>query len=130
MSRQRRRDTGPEVAIRSLLWAAGLRYRVNYPVPGMPRRTIDVAFPRHRLAVFIDGCFWHSCPEHATAPRSNSEWWSAKLARNAERDKETAAHLASQGWKVERVWEHELPEAAAARIEAALRSSPPPRAVD
>ncbi|MEW1927584.1 very short patch repair endonuclease [Streptomyces sp. NPDC088360] len=107
MLRQASCDTTPEVAVRRLLHAAGLRYRVNYPVPGMFRRRIDVAFSRAKIAVFIDGCFWHGCPEHATQPRANVDWWRAKLERNMARDCQTTEHLQAEGWTVLRFWEHE-----------------------
>ncbi|MER5477762.1 very short patch repair endonuclease [Streptomyces sp. NPDC002734] len=109
MSRQGRRDTAPEVAVRRLLHAAGLRYRVNVPVPGMPRRTIDIVFSRLKIAIFLDGCFWHGCPQHATQPKSNAEWWRAKLDKNMARDLETTKHLEAEGWTVLRYWEHESP---------------------
>ena len=107
MSRLRRRDNEAELAVRRLLHAAGYRYRVADPVPGMPRRTIDIAFTRAKVAVFIDGCFWHGCPEHGTKPSSNSEWWATKLAANIARDLDTTQWLESQGWTVLRFWEHE-----------------------
>lgn len=107
MSRQARRDTAPELALRRLLHAAGLRYRVDAPLPGMPRRRADVLFTRAKVAVFVDGCFWHGCPQHATHPANNGAWWAAKLARNIERDRETDAHLEGLGWTVLRFWEHE-----------------------
>lgn len=107
MARQARVHTAPEVALRRALHAAGLRYRVAWPVPGLRRRTIDIAFTRAKLAVFVDGCFWHSCPDHATAPSANAAWWAAKLAGNAARDNTTNAHLESLGWRVVRIWEHE-----------------------
>ncbi|MFE5879856.1 very short patch repair endonuclease [Streptomyces hydrogenans] len=116
MSRQGSRDTAPEMAVRRLLHAAGLRYRVNVPVPGMPRRTIDIAFGGARIAVFLDGCFWHGCPEHATHPKANAEWWREKLAKNMTRDRETTAHLQSQGWTVLRFWEHESPDVVARAV--------------
>lgn len=121
MSRQRRRDTEPELAVRRLLHARGLRYRVNLPVPGRPRRTIDIAFTRAKLAVFIDGCFWHSCPEHATAPAANDTWWHGKLERNRERDLDTNEFLADRGWQVVRFWEHESPIDVARAVEGLLR---------
>lgn len=108
MSRLRRRDNEAELAVRRLLHAAGYRYRVAYPVPGMPRRTIDIAFTRAKVAVFIDGCFWHGCAEHGTKPSSNSEWWATKLAANMARDRDTTQWLESQGWTVLRFWEHGL----------------------
>lgn len=120
MESQRRRDTAPELALRSALFASGLRFRVNYPIPGLRRRTIDIAFPKRRLAVFVDGCFWHSCPDHGVLPKSSSEWWEAKLAANAVRDRETDAHLAGLGWTVIRVWEHEAAAGSSALVEAAL----------
>ncbi|WP_408995642.1 very short patch repair endonuclease [Streptomyces ipomoeae] len=109
MSRQGSRDTTPELSVRRLLHAAGLRYRVNAPVPGMPRRTIDIVFPKARIAVFLDGCFWHGCPEHATQPKANAEWWRNKLDKNMARDRETTAHLEQTGWTVLRFWEHQHP---------------------
>ena len=116
MSRLARRDTAPELAVRRELHRAGLRYRVVYPVPGKPRRSIDIAFTRARLAVFIDGCFWHGCPEHGTAPSSNSDWWSTKLAANRSRDLDTTEHLQHHGWNVRRFWEHEDPAAVRAEV--------------
>ena len=110
MSRHPRRDTGPELALRRLLHAAGYRYRVNYPVPGLPRRSIDIAFPRAKVAVFIDGCFWHGCPDHGQVPTANNAWWIAKLERNRERDVATTAHLDHLGWAVLRIWEHTSPQ--------------------
>ncbi|NEA20783.1 very short patch repair endonuclease [Streptomyces halstedii] len=109
MSRQARRDTAPEVAVRKLLHASGYRYRLNERVPHMSRRTIDIAFTRARVAVFLDGCFWHGCPDHATRPKSNAEWWRQKLDKNMARDAETTAHLVSEGWTVLRFWEHQPP---------------------
>ncbi|WP_330452347.1 MULTISPECIES: very short patch repair endonuclease [unclassified Streptomyces] len=109
MSRQASRDTAPEVAVRKLLHASGYRYRLNERVPHMSRRTIDIAFTRAKVAVFLDGCFWHGCPEHATQPKSNAEWWRQKLDRNMARDAETTAHLVAEGWTVLRFWEHQAP---------------------
>lgn len=106
MSKQRRRDTAPEVQLRRELHRRGYRFRVNYPVPGRPRRTIDIAFTKVKVAVFVDGCFWHACPQHATWPRSNSGWWRDKLKRNALRDADTDECLKQAGWTVARVWEH------------------------
>jgi len=116
MSRQAKRDTECEKAIRSQLYAAGMRYRVHYPVPGRTRRRIDIAFPAKRVAVFVDGCFWHGCPVHGHAIRSNAGWWTRKIARNRERDEETDGVLRDAGWEVVRIWEHERPEDAANRI--------------
>lgn len=107
MSRQRRRDTLPEVSIRKLLHSRGFRYRVAWPIPGMKRRTVDIAFIGPRLAIFVDGCFWHSCPQHATSPVANGSWWAEKLEGNRTRDLATNAHLIDLGWRVIRIWEHE-----------------------
>jgi DNA mismatch endonuclease (patch repair protein) len=116
MSTAKRRDTAAELALRRELHALGLRYRVAYPVPGQRRRTIDVAFTRTKVAVFVDGCFWHGCPEHGTSPRSNSEWWRTKLAANRARDRDTDRLLDGLGWTVVRIWEHEDVRDAAAEI--------------
>lgn len=107
MSRQARRDTEPEMLLRQELHRLGLRYRVDHALPGMPRRRADILFTRAKVAVFVDGCFWHACPDHKTSPVNNAAWWAAKLERNVERDRETDAHLHSLGWTVLRVWEHE-----------------------
>ncbi|WP_405001189.1 very short patch repair endonuclease [Isoptericola haloaureus] len=120
MSRAKRKDTAPEVALRRLLHARGLRYRVAWPVPGQRRRTIDIAFTRARVAVFVDGCFWHGCPDHGTEPSANSEWWASKLAANRTRDLDTNAVLDAAGWAVIRVWEHESPREAADRVAATV----------
>lgn len=103
----RRTDTKPEMAVRRLLHAAGKRYRVDYaPEPALRRRA-DIVFTRQRIAVFIDGCFWHGCPEHFRSPSANQDYWTPKLARNRERDVDTTARLESGGWTVMRFWEHE-----------------------
>ena len=116
MSRLRRRDNAREVEVRRLLHAAGYRFRVAYPVPGNRRRTIDVAFTRARVAVFLDGCFWHGCPEHGTRPRSNQAWWSSKLEANRLRDRDTDRTLEDMGWEVARFWEHEAAADVARRL--------------
>lgn len=121
MSRHPRRDTGPEMALRKLLHAAGYRYRVHYPVPGLSRRTMDVAFTKQRVAIFVDGCFWHGCTHHRGVPAANNAWWQVKLAKNVARDADTTAHLQELGWAVVRVWEHETSGEALERIESALR---------
>lgn len=128
MSRQSSRDTAPEVAVRRLLHAEGLRYRVNVPVPGIPRRTIDIVFPKAKIAIFMDGCFWHGCPEHATQPKSNAEWWRAKLDKNMARDAETTEHLLAEGWTVLRFWEHETSDGVAQQIATSLATRRPPPA--
>lgn len=122
MSATHRRDTQPELAIRRLLHAQGLRYRVAYPVPGQRRRTIDIAFTRARLAVFVDGCFWHVCPEHGTQPKANAAWWTVKFAANRSRDADTNRALSGQGWLVLRFWEHESATNCAAEIAQTLRA--------
>ncbi|MFB8175159.1 very short patch repair endonuclease [Streptomyces sp. NPDC055966] len=127
MSRQASRDTAPEVAVRRLLHASGLRYRVNRPVPDMPRRTIDIVFTKAKVAIFLDGCFWHGCPEHATHPKANAAWWRAKLDKNMARDLETTEHLRAAGWTVLRFWEHESPEDVARRIARSVTSGQPLR---
>ena len=124
MKRQRQRDTAPEIAIRRLLHAKGYRYRIDHPIPGL-RRRVDVAFTARRVAVLVDGCFWHACPIHGTRPKQNREWWDAKLRANVARDRDTDRFLAEHGWIPVRVWEHEDPDEAVARIVLALRSSPP-----
>lgn len=118
------RDTGPELAVRRALHARGLRYRVDYPLPFNRRRRADIAFTRVRIAVFIDGCFWHGCPEHGTTPRTNSRFWFEKIARNRARDAETMGLLAAEGWHALRFWEHEDPievSVAVARVVSGLR---------
>lgn len=120
MSAQRGRDTKPEIALRRELHRRGLRYFVDRaPVKGVRRRA-DLVFPRRKVAVFVDGCFWHSCPQHATFPKNNAQWWTDKLAANVVRDRDTDARLAEQGWTVIRVWEHEDPLVAAERVQKAL----------
>lgn len=118
MSVLARRDNAPELLLRRELHAMGLRYRVQLPVPGNRRRSIDIAFTRARLAVFVDGCFWHACPDHGTRPRTNSDWWQWKLKRNVDRDRDTDRLLAEAGWTVLRIWEHEAPRSAAERVRA------------
>lgn len=123
MKGNRKRDTAPERALRSALFARGLRYRVDHPVrTAKGGRVIraDVVFAAAKLAVFLDGCFWHCCPEHGTRPTRNSHYWDAKLRRNVERDRHYDVLLAEAGWRVMRIWEHEDPEEAATQVEARL----------
>jgi DNA mismatch endonuclease (patch repair protein) len=104
------------MALRSELHRRGLRYRVHRrPVPGL-RATADIVFGPARVAVFVDGCFWHRCPIHATEPKANGEWWAEKLEANVARDRATDQRLKDSGWLVVRVWEHESPAVAAAEI--------------
>lgn len=111
------RDTRPERALRSALHARGLRYRVNArPLPEV-RRTVDVVFPGQRIAVFLDGCFWHGCPEHHRPASRNSEFWTTKIEGNKARDADTDRRLTEHGWTVIRVWEHENPDEAADRVQ-------------
>ena len=113
--------TAPELALRSRLHRAGARFRVGYPVPGRPRRSVDVAFVRPRLAVFVDGCFWHGCPVHGGKPGTNGAYWSAKRAENVARDRDTDRCLERAGWAVLRVWEHVAVDEAVEAVMAALR---------
>jgi DNA mismatch endonuclease (patch repair protein) len=131
----RNRDTSPELALRSLVHAAGLRYRVAAkPLAGM-RRTADMVFRPTRVAVFIDGCFWHGCPEHFVPPKTNPEYWRDKIGRNMERDRDTDTRLEEAGWLVLRFWEHEAAagcahtvcEAVLSRRHSAERPSLQPR---
>lgn len=121
MQCQRTRDTHPELAVRRLLHAQGLRYRVDRaPLPSLRRRA-DIVFGPARVAVYIDGCFWHGCPVHGNQPRANSAYWAPKLAGNRQRDTNTDRHLADAGWTVIRAWEHEDPQLVAARVQRAVR---------
>src|SRR4051812_35681454 len=114
MRGNRSRDTKPELLLRSVLHKRGMRYRVAArPIPEL-RRTADLLFAGPRVAVFVDGCFWHGCPEHYRRPASNVEYWDAKVLRNVARDREVDKLLAEAGWTVVRVWEHEDPVAGAA----------------
>jgi len=122
----KRSSTRPEVALRSSLHALGKRFRIQFRVDGLPRRRIDIAFPRQQLAVFVDGCFCHGCPEHGTRPETNREWWDWKIARNRARDVDTDQRLKELGWRVIRVWEHAAAETAAEVIVQEL-SRPSPR---
>jgi len=115
------RDTKPELALRSAVHALGLRYRVNArPLEGV-RRTADLLFTRARVAVFLDGCFWHGCPEHHTVAKTNGDFWAQKVSDNRRRDRDTDAKLAEAGWRSVRIWEHEDPAEAARRVREAVR---------
>lgn len=121
MQAQRRHDTAVERLLRSALHRRGLRFRVHVRPVAQLRREADLVFPRARVAVFVDGCFWHGCPEHATWPKRNAEWWRDKIEGNRARDAETDQRLKEEGWLPVRVWEHEDPEDAATRVEQTVR---------
>lgn len=123
MQANRGRDTKAELAVRQLVHAAGLRYRVNARPEADLRRTADLLFTRARVAVFIDGCYWHGCPEHFTMPVTNSDYWSTKIGRNRARDLETTVLLEERGWFVLRFWEHESPTWVAARVAELVRDA-------
>jgi DNA mismatch endonuclease (patch repair protein) len=106
MATTRRRDTGPELALRSELHRVGLRFRVDRLVDGTRRRA-DIVFPVEQVAVYVDGCFWHRCPIHGTVPKQNRQWWIDKLDANQARDADTDARLRASGWTVLRFWEHD-----------------------
>lgn len=130
MRANRGRDTGPELRLRVLLHASGLRYRVDYPLPFDRRRRADIVFTRVGLYVFLDGCFWHGCPDHFVPPRTRAEFWAKKIAGNMSRDRDTNDRLRELGSCVIRIWEHENPDEAANRIVEAYRALTvqPPRA--
>lgn len=119
----RQKDTPGELALRRELHRRGLRYRVDRAVVPGTRRRPDVVFPRERVAVFLDGCFWHNCPEHGTQPKANSKWWRDKIAANEQRDRDTDRRLREAGWVVIRAWEHEDPVDVADRAEAHVLAS-------
>ena len=116
MQANRGRDTAPELALRRAVHAAGLRYFVNRRPISTLRRTADLVFPTERVAVFLDGCFWHGCPLHHTKAKANAQFWAEKVRRNRERDEQTNELLTRAGWLVIRVWEHDDPAAAADRV--------------
>lgn len=120
----RRRDTKPEVLLRSELHARGLRFRKDHLIrAGGIRVHADVAFTKRRVAVFVDGCFWHMCPDHGRVPKSNLEYWVPKLQANVERDARVSGVLEEHGWRVKRIWEHVDPRRAADEIEELVRAS-------
>lgn len=128
MARVRRTETGPELILRRALWHRGHRYRVRPPLPGTP----DLAFVRQRVAVFVDGCFWHGCPRHYTAPRANASFWRSKIGANRARDARVDSELRQLGWRPVRIWEHVINADADQAVEVILSelraigtSSPP-----
>ena len=123
MSNTGQRDTPAEMKIRRRLHGMELRYRVDFPVLKGLRRRADIVFTKVRVAVFVDGCFWHGCPEHGTWPKSNAGFWRDKIETNGRRDRDTDERLAAAGWKVIRVWEHEDPDETAERIARIVRDS-------
>lgn len=115
-----RRDTPGELALRTILHRLGLRFRVDWPLPGFRRRA-DIVFVRARVVVFVDGCFWHGCRTHGTWPKKNSAWWRAKITANRQRDLDTNRRLRRDRWTVVRVWSHDSLPDAAVRIAALVR---------
>jgi len=104
MSRIRGKNTKPELQLRKALWSAGLRYRLKSELPGRP----DIVFRAGKVAIFVDGCFWHKCPEHFQWPKTRTKFWKDKINRNVERDEEVTDQLKLTGWTVMRIWEHEI----------------------
>lgn len=122
MQTTRERDTDPELALRSVLHRAGLRFRVNVPLLSNARFKADIVFGPARVVVFVDGCFWHGCPLHPRTAKRNVDYWKTKVERNKARDAATDAQLKTLGWLVIRVWEHENPVIAAETVRAAVLS--------
>jgi DNA mismatch endonuclease, patch repair protein len=124
----RRTDTKPEVALRQALHRQGYRFRKDYRLDLAEGKRVrpDIAFTARRVAVFVDGCFWHACPEHGRKPTNNTWYWGPKLQRNVERDRLADAALSAAGWDVVRVWEHEPLDAAVTAVLAALTRSARP----
>jgi DNA mismatch endonuclease, patch repair protein len=123
MANVARRDTRPELELRRELHTRGMRYRVDArPHPALRGRA-DILFRRAQVAVYVDGCFWHNCPDHGVLPKNNRDWWRAKFMATELRDRATEATLHDMGWTVMRVWEHEEPTGAADRVEAAVRGT-------
>ena len=120
LARVRQKDTAAELRLRRTLHARGLRYRLHIPLLEKPRRVADIVFRRRKLAIFVDGCFWHGCPQHGTSSKSNADFWRDKIETNKKRDLDTNQRLTAAGWRVLRVWEHEDAEDAADRIMEAL----------
>jgi DNA mismatch endonuclease (patch repair protein) len=122
MQSNKGRDTKPELALRRAVHALGLRYRVSVrPLPSI-KRTADLVFTRAKVAIFLDGCFWHGCPDHHTKSATNAAYWADKVERNRARDRETNRLLEEAGWVVVRIWEHEDPSQAALKVQSIVRS--------
>lgn len=117
MAKVKQKGTGAEIALRQELFRSGLRYRVNFEVSKKPRRVADIVFTRLKIAVFVDGCFWHGCPTHATWPKNNADFWRQKIEANRARDIDSNLRLQASGWTVLRFWEHESPLEAARTVE-------------
>ena len=123
MRANKSRDTGPELAVRKELFRRGLRYRVSLaPLHGV-RRTVDIAFPGVKIAVMVDGCFWHGCPQHRRPPKTHADYWETKIERNMARDHETTQLLQDAGWQVIRVWEHESTQQIADAVQQAVQAA-------
>jgi DNA mismatch endonuclease, patch repair protein len=124
MQSNRRTDTIPEKKIRSALFKRGYRFRKDYLIKTVGTKCRpDVVFPRKKVAVFVDGCFWHGCPAHGTWPKSNADFWRVKIENTKKRDNDNDCSLRETGWMVVRIWEHEIPEEAADKIAEAVRIS-------
>lgn len=123
MASIRQTGTDAELALRRELYRLGLRYRVNFEILKKPRRVADIAFPRLKIAVFVDGCFWHGCAEHATWPKRNSEFWRHKIETNRLRDADTNSRLRGIGWTALRFWAHEPPSKAAGIVESVVTTA-------
>jgi DNA mismatch endonuclease, patch repair protein len=125
MQGNRKRDTRPELALRAALHARGLRFRKDFPlaIRGARPTRVDIAFTRARVAVFVDGCFWHGCPQHGLTPKANAHYWAPKLERNRMRDSQVTAALEADGWMVLRIWEHVRLAEAVERVMATVEAS-------
>lgn len=122
MARVRQKGTRAELKLRKALHAQGLRYRLHVQLLAKPRRVADIVFPATKIAVFVDGCFWHGCPEHASWPKSNADFWRQKIETNRSRDADTDQRLQALGWESVRIWEHEDANYAASRIAELVRA--------
>jgi DNA mismatch endonuclease (patch repair protein) len=123
MAKVRQKNTDVEIALRKELYRRGLRYRVEFVILKKPRRIADVAFPGLKIAIFVDGCFWHGCPIHGTWPKQNSEFWRQKIEMNRVRDSDTNARLQEAGWTALRFWQHDSPFDSACTIEQAVKEA-------